>query len=227
LTSRHRPRGRSSSRPRSGSAGSSRRESKELTRQALLRAALKLLARNSFDSISLREITREAGISPTAFYRHFDDTEELGLALVEEAFGSLRQMMRDARADPELASDAINRSIETVVAHVHRHTDHMRFIARERYGGVRRLRQAIRRELELFSEELAIDLSVFPELREWTPADRRMFADLITDTMVAMAAELTEVRQPDEEDAIVRRKRQQLVLIVLGVTQWSTTRPPN
>src|SRR5690606_9076848 len=99
VTSRARPRSRS--RSRSGSSRStSRSESKELTRQALLRAALKLLARNSFDSISLREITRQAGISPTAFYRHFDDTEELGLALVEEAFGSLRQMMRDARADP-------------------------------------------------------------------------------------------------------------------------------
>ena len=51
----------------------SREEAKVLTRQALLRAALKLLSRNSFDSISLREVTKEAGISPTAFYRHFDD----------------------------------------------------------------------------------------------------------------------------------------------------------
>ncbi len=43
---------------------SSRSENKELTRQALLRAALKLLGRNSFDSISLRQVTKEAGISP-------------------------------------------------------------------------------------------------------------------------------------------------------------------
>jgi AcrR family transcriptional regulator len=214
MTSRHRSRSRS------------RSESKELTRQALLRAALKLLPRNSFDSISLREITREAGVSPTAFYRHFDDTEELGLALVEEAFGSLRQMMRDARADPAMTRDAINRSIETVVVHVHRHTDHMRFIARERYGGVRRLRQAIRRELELFSEELAIDLSVFPALSAWPPADRRMFADLITDTMVSMAAELVETRSPEGEDEIVRRKRQQLLLITLGVDRWSPHADP-
>ena len=78
---------------------SSRREGKELTRQALLRAALKLLSRNSFDSISLREVTREAGISPTAFYRHFDGMEELGLVLVEESFGSLRQMLRSEPKD--------------------------------------------------------------------------------------------------------------------------------
>src|SRR5690606_27434585 len=87
--------GRSSSASRSGS---SRQESKELTRKALLRAALKLLSRHSFDSISLREVTREAGVSPTAFYRHFDDMEELGLVLVEESFGTLREMLRGARA---------------------------------------------------------------------------------------------------------------------------------
>jgi AcrR family transcriptional regulator len=38
----------------------------------------------SFVSISLREVTREAGVVPTAFYRHFKDMDELGLALVDE-----------------------------------------------------------------------------------------------------------------------------------------------
>src|SRR3954466_8848326 len=99
-------------------AAPTRESSKELTRQALLRAALKLLSRNSFDSISLREVTREAGISPTAFYRHFDDMEELGLALVEESFGSLRQMLRTARTDPTMYSHAITRSVEAVALHI-------------------------------------------------------------------------------------------------------------
>lgn len=203
----------------------SRSESKELTRQALVRAALKLLSRNSFDSISLREVTREAGISPTAFYRHFDDMEELGLVLVEESFGSLRQMLRDARADPTMAADAINRSVETVVAHVHRHADHMRFIARERHGGVKQLRRAIRRELDLFAEELSIDLAIFPMIDMWSPEDRRMLSDLLTETMVAMAAELVEVR-PDEEEAIARRGRRQLTLVTLGITLWGSPVKP-
>jgi AcrR family transcriptional regulator len=205
--------------------GHSRRESKELTRQALIRAALKLLSRNSFDSISLREVTREAGISPTAFYRHFDDMEELGLVLVEESFGSLREMLRAARADPELSGDAIRRSVEAVVIHVHSHTDHMRFIARERHGGVRRIRRAIRRELQLFADELAIDLSVFPVLSDWPTADRRMFAELLTETMVAMAAELVEARG-DEEEEIVRRTRRQLTLILVGVARWEPSLAP-
>ena len=51
---------------------------KERTRADLLHAALLLLKDNSFGSLSLREVTREAGVVPTAFYRHFSSMEELG-----------------------------------------------------------------------------------------------------------------------------------------------------
>lgn len=198
----------------------SREEGKELTRQALLRAALKLLSQNSYDSISLREVTKEAGISPTAFYRHFDDMEELGLELVDESFGSLREMLREARSDPALITNAIDKSVETVVLSTERNKLHFRFIARERYGGVKRIRKAIRRQLQLFADELSIDLAVFPFVKDWSVDDRRMLASLIAETMVHMAAELLET-DPSERDEIVERARQQLVLVNLGVPMWS------
>lgn len=184
-----------------------------------MRAALKLLSKNSFDSISLREITREAGITPTAFYRHFDDTEELGLVLVEESFSSLRDMLRNARSDPSMFNDAIHRSIEVLQQHVRDYEGHMRFIARERHGGVRRLRRQIRRELELFGDELAIDLAQFPVVNEWSVDDRRMFSALIVETMVAMAGELIDA-SPGEEAAITHRTEQQMRLIFVGVPGW-------
>lgn len=203
------------------SSSHSREESKELTRQALLRAALKLLSRHSFDSISLRTVTKEAGISPTAFYRHFDDMEELGLALVDESFVSLRGMLREARSDPTLIANAIDRSVETVVLSTERNKLHFRFIARERYGGVKRIRRAIRRELQLFADELSVDLAVFPFVKDWSVEDRKMLASLIAETMVHMASELLEA-DPAERDEIIERSRQQLVLINLGVPMWST-----
>ena len=78
----------------------SRQERKQRTRQDLLQAALRLLEDQSFSGLSLREVTREAGVVPTAFYRHFDNMEELGLALIDESFRTLREMIRAARADP-------------------------------------------------------------------------------------------------------------------------------
>ena len=196
-----------------------RYEHKELTRQALLRSALRLLTRTSFDSISLREVTREAGITPTAFYRHFDDMEELGLVLVEDAFRSLREMLRGARTNPDILTDTIHRSVAVLVDHVKSHDAHMRFIARERHGGVRRIRRAIARELDLIATELALDLAAFPVVKQWGPGDRRLLADLIVELMVGVAAEMVDAEARDIP-GIAKRSERQLRFIIVGVAGW-------
>ena len=88
----------------------SRQERKQRTRQALLDAALGLLADRPFASLSLREVAKGAGIVPTAFYRHFASMDELGVALVEEATRTLRGMIRSARADPATYQGMISAS---------------------------------------------------------------------------------------------------------------------
>ena len=117
-----------------------RQVQKQKTRRALMDAALALLEEQSLSSLGLREVTRAVGVAPTAFYRHFDDMEELGLVLVEQSFGTLSDMLRLARTDAAHWPDAIRGSVDVVVRHVAEHEPHMRFIARERYGGVRRIR---------------------------------------------------------------------------------------
>jgi AcrR family transcriptional regulator len=198
---------------------STRLAGKELTRQSLVRAALKLLSQSSFDNLSLREVTREAGITPTAFYRHYDDMEELGLVLVAESFEYLGAVLKDARAESLFDQDAINRSLAVVVRHLHDHTAHFRFIARERYGGVRRLRRAINAELTVFADELAVDLVAVPGVDNWTMDDRRMLAGVITETIIRMVAQLLEA-EPGEEPAIIGRTERQLRLVSLGVPAW-------
>src|SRR6185503_14671539 len=102
------------------------------TRQALLDAALDLVeGGKGFGSLSLREITREVGIVPAAFYRHFHDVEELGLALVDESMTTLRLMIREPRESPLEPERIIKRSVETLVRHVRANRRHFRFIASE------------------------------------------------------------------------------------------------
>jgi AcrR family transcriptional regulator len=149
--------------------GAARQERKLLTRQALLDAALELLEEQSFSSLSLRQVTRVAGVVPTAFYRHFDDMEELGLVLIDESFRTLRAMIRAARADTRTNDHVIRNSVELLVGYVHEHDTHFRFIARERFGGVAALRQAIRVEIRLFASDLATDLARLPYLSSYWP----------------------------------------------------------
>jgi AcrR family transcriptional regulator len=199
-----------------------RQEQKQHTREALLNSALELLEAESFDSLSLRQVTRGAGIVPTAFYRHFESMEALGLALVDDSFRTLRHMIRSARSGPTTYEGAIRRSVEILVRHVHEHRLHFRFIVRERYGATGVLGRAIRNEIRLFSSELATDLARFPYLDEWTTEDLNMVASLIVNAMVSTAEGILEVpiENPDAEEEIVRTAEKQLRLVLLGVPQW-------
>jgi AcrR family transcriptional regulator len=205
------------------------------TRRALLDAALEQMDGGyGFDSLSLRRVARAAGVVPTAFYRHFDSMDELGLALVEESVLTLRSMLREARQGGSEAggSGLITRSVEILVSHVREHRRHFAFMAHARASGNAVLRHAIRAETKLFASELATDLARFPILRDWTTADLQMLAALFVDTMIATIDGMLEVsaRSAGEDGAsgeaetrIAEQAERQLRLIALAIPQWRST----
>lgn len=199
-----------------------RQERKQRTRQALLDAALDMLADRGFASLSLREVARRAGIVPTAFYRHFASMDELGVALVEESMRTLRGMIRGARSGPDGPAGMIEASVHTLHRHVRAHEDHFRFVVRERYGGAGPIQRAIGFELRLFASDLAVDLARFEQLRDWSTEDLHMIADLIVTAMLATVLELLEAQPRDKatDDQIIRTAQKRLRLVLLGVPAW-------
>src|SRR3954465_11820239 len=105
-----------------------RQAQKQKTRQALLDAALALLEEQSLSSLGLREVTRAVGVAPTAFYRHFDSTADLGVALVDEALGSLHGVVSELLTATWDSDERIARTVELIAAHVRAHPAHVRFI---------------------------------------------------------------------------------------------------
>src|SRR6476661_9221183 len=136
-------------RPVSGVSGESRTERKERTRRAILDATLSLCEDSSLVALSLRQVAKEVGIVPTAFYRHFDSIEDLGLALVEESFVSLRAMLRAVRRSDPTYKNIIDSSVQVLVEHTRVQHRHFAFIARERVAGPQSVRGAIRHQIEL------------------------------------------------------------------------------
>jgi AcrR family transcriptional regulator len=67
-------------------------------RQALINGAIAIIAERDVDSVSLREVARQAGVSHTAPYRHFSDKENLLAAVGEEGFNGLTQALTRAIA---------------------------------------------------------------------------------------------------------------------------------
>jgi AcrR family transcriptional regulator len=202
-------------------------ERRRHTRQALIEAALlQMEGGESFDALSLRSVARAAGVVPGAFYRHFASMDELGLALIEESFRTLRAMLREAREGGVPVKHVIRRSVEILVEHVRQHRQHFAFVARIRSTGNAVLRHALRNEIRLFTSELATDLARFPVLREWTTEDLLMLAGLLVNTMISTVEALIDVpvAAPDAEAEIVRVAERQLRLILLAVPTWRTGR---
>ncbi|WP_371612830.1 TetR family transcriptional regulator [Streptomyces clavifer] len=196
-----------------------RQVQKQKTRQALLDAALRLLEHQSLSSLGLREVTRAVGVAPTAFYRHFDGTAALGVALVEETLGSLHGMIGAVLAETGDSEERLDRGVELIARHVAAQPAHFRFIAREQHGGVGPVREAITAQLRLFAEEVAAALATEPDSAGWDPADLLMLGGLYVDHMVITASALLDAGPGGEEEA-VRVARRRLRLVTLGRAHW-------
>jgi AcrR family transcriptional regulator len=212
--------GRSRSRETSSREPLSREQRKEATRRAIIAASLLLLEERSFSALSLREVTREAGIVPAAFYRHFESMEALGLVLIDESFRTLRDMLRGARAGKLDPNRVIESSVDILIDGVNERREHWRFIGRERNSGVTVLRYAIRTEIRLITSELAIDLARFPGLNTWSGEDLNILASLFVNSMIVIAEAIEDAHDPAAIDEIKRIAVKQLRMIAVGVAGW-------
>lgn len=132
-----------------------RAQQKEKTRRSLINAAFdQLSAERGFSNLSLREVTREAGVAPTSFYRHFSDMDELGLTMVDEGGLLLRQLMRQARQRIAKERSMIRTSVETFMEFIENHPNVFRLLLRERSGTSYAFRTAVAREIQHFVAEL-------------------------------------------------------------------------
>jgi len=200
-----------------------RDERKQQTRHALMEGALALVAAGrSFPSLSLREVTRDAGVVPASFYRHFRDMDQLGLALVDDTCQQLRKLVRAARTTQAPGDNMLAASVSTFLLYVNAHRPAFHFLTRERYGGTKLVREAIAREIRGFTLDLAADLARFPHFGQLPRSDVEMMATLMVNTVVSALGEMLELPadHPDTQGAIAKSLSDQLRVIVLGGLAW-------
>jgi AcrR family transcriptional regulator len=201
----------------------SRQGRKQRTRGSLMDAALALMSQGrSFASLSLREITREAGVVPTAFYRHFRDVDELGLALVEESGVTLRRMLREARKAGAPTTDIIRGSVAIYKKYVEENPRYFLVAARERSTGSPLMRYAIRTEISHFVNEMAQDLRDLHLLPQLSMESLRLICGLVVNTMLNAASDILDLPpgQPQAEQELMDNFVRQMTLVFLGAGQW-------
>lgn len=208
-------------------AKAKRRPRRGEARDALMHAALELVSsETNFSALSLRHVAREAGVVPTAFYRHFEDMEALGLALVEDTFSSLRKLLKDADISALPMKGLVRYSVELFAHYVRDNRLLFQFVVKERFSGNLAMRAAIHRQVGLLTDDLASDLGRLDEFRHINETDLKMIAELVVNTIISLSERILDVAPSDEQDAeLMDRAEKQLRLIFMGVGRWRSTHP--
>lgn len=198
-------------------------EQKQQTRQALMRAAHELMdSGRGFGSLSLREVTRLAGIVPTGFYRHFRDMDELGLALVDEVGETFRATIRAVRHNEFELGGMIQASTTIFLSAVAANRGQFLFLAREQYGGSQPVRQALGGLRQRITDDLSNDLQLMNRMPDLDKAALDVIADLV---VKAVFATLPELIDPLASDVPVHLRpeskiAEQLRFIMIGGKHW-------
>ncbi len=170
-----------------------------ISREDLLAAALRLIGpHRSVSSLSLREVTREAGIAPNSFYRQFRDMDELTVALIDLAGRSLRKIIGAARDRVATQRGIVRSSIEAFMEQLRADDKLLHVLLREGTVGSDAYKQAVDRELTFFEEELRTDLVRLAAADGTTMHEPALVSKAITRLVFAMGAMAMDL--PPERD---------------------------
>lgn len=202
---------------------SPRAEQKQQTRHALMSAARHLMeSGRGFGSLSLREVTRAAGIVPAGFYRHFSDMDQLGLALVAEVDETFRATLRAVRRNEFELGGLIDASVRIFLDAVAANRGQFLFLAREQYGGSQPVRQAIAALRERITDDLAADLKLINRMPHLDDDALDVVSDLVVKTVFATLPELIDPPARDLPAHLTPAAKitQQLRFIMIGGKHW-------
>ena len=118
-------------------------------------ATAELASGRSFDTLSLREVAKVAGIAPTSFYRHFQDMEGLGLALIDEHGAGLLTLMHRVREQAAEGRSVIRASVETLFDYIFSNQGVSRMILQESMARESAFHKAAEKLFVTLSRDLA------------------------------------------------------------------------
>ena len=171
-----------------------------ITREDLIAAAMALLGPNrSVSTLGLREVTREAGIAPNSFYRHFRDIAELAVTLIERAGTSLRTVIGQARHRATSGRSVVRSSVEAFFDRLRADDKFLHLLLREGLAGSDAYKHAVDAQLRFFEEELREDLVRLAETTGIPLHAPDLVARAITRLVFAVGASAMDL--PPERDA--------------------------
>lgn len=207
-----------------------RDERKQQSRQALLDAALRLsTSGRSFSSISLREVAREVGLVPTAFYRHFQDMDHLGQELLDQVALHLKTVLHQlGLAYLSLPGSKSQATLQLFFQAVDQCPQPWIFMIAERWGGSSVIRQAIAREIEFLTQDLVNDLRRIESLKHIQDEnDLMVWSKILTNlaftwamTWISLSRQYSGSALQEQRELFMQQATTELRFMFRGVANW-------
>jgi AcrR family transcriptional regulator len=178
----------------------------------LMRATLDLAEAHGFSGLGLREISRESGIAPTSFYRHFADVEELGLGIIERLVGPvLAPIARAAEAAIAEGHDPIEVIVDGLLEAAVDDPGLLRFVLAQHTGAHPSFRRALHDQFE----------TLIVALRPSLPAGAPELAPAVILSGILLGCNRLLEGAPDERRALCTQLKPPMV----QATRWLVHRP--
>ncbi len=133
-----------------------REEEREVRRNLIIDAAMRLFAGKTFDQVGMRDIAAEAGISPASIYRYFADRDELLLEALLRETKAIEQGLRGISG--ENANSSVEQFADNFVDYLLEHGPFFQMMTHFMIGGgiresaLERLNDSVRKILDVFDE---------------------------------------------------------------------------
>jgi AcrR family transcriptional regulator len=168
----------------------------------------------SIGSLSLREISREAGIAPNSFYRHFKDVDELAIALIKQAGHALRTLIGEARDRITPQHSVARTSMMVFMEQLQSDQGYLHLLLREGKVGSVAFKQAVDQQLVSFEQELCVDLIQLEAAQGHNVYAPELAAKAITRLVFSMGA--IAMDQPRDQHAVTMEQTISMIRMIIA-----------
>jgi TetR/AcrR family transcriptional regulator, fatty acid biosynthesis regulator len=188
-------------------------------------AALRLAAeRRGLHGLGVRELGRAAGLNPNTFYRHFEDLEDLGVAMLDAFTRDLGPALHAIRLDRDNAVSISRRTVEYVFDYAGTNPEAFLVGVRELHGPSTRLREALRGRIAELGEDMVRDLATGPSFSAPVVAALRSTATALVEYVFHRTLDYLEA--PAQRAALVERTTGFIDILFVGIFALHSPRQP-
>ena len=160
----------------------------EVTRAAIIRAAIELFAENGYKGTSVRAIADKAETSMGSFYHHFGDKADLYIQIADEGSLAVRRFMRDVGdfGSDMSVEERVWEFFRAYVDAVDKHGAMVLLLISEKETLPPGIKKVVEGEINLHRRELEQGFTAGVKAGVLEPMDARMASEVIVGMVVHM-----------------------------------------